>query len=147
MHIATKISKYFTLEELCYSSTARARGINKIPDGEHRENLIRLTHEILDPIREKLGKAITVNSGYRYPELNKAVNGSQTSQHCNGEAADIRCNGSKAELFRLIESMIHSGEITVGQLIWEYDTRQEPRWIHVSLPYRRVTTSDTSSAN
>lgn len=136
--MATKISKYFTLEELCESSTARVRRINNIPSGKHKEQLIKLANEVLDPIREKLGKPIFVNSGYRCPALNKAVGGVKTSQHCNGEAADIRCNGSKAELFNLILSMIKSGEIKVGQLIWEYGTKKEPRWIHVSLPYKKV---------
>ena len=44
---------------------------------------------MLDPLREWYGKPITVNSGYRCPELNVAVKGSKTSQHMKGEAADI----------------------------------------------------------
>ena len=32
-----------------------------------------------------VGKPITVNSGYRCPELNAAVNGSKTSQHMKGK--------------------------------------------------------------
>lgn len=136
--MATKLSKYFTLEELTYSDTAKQKNISNIPTEEHKQNLQRLANEILDPIREKFGKPIYINSGYRGLKLNSAVGGSKTSQHCNGAAADIRCKGSKAQLFRLIESMIKSGEIKVGQLIWEYGTKQEPRWIHISLPYKKV---------
>jgi uncharacterized protein YcbK (DUF882 family) len=136
--MATKLSKYFTLEELTYSDTAKKKNISNIPSEEHKQNLQRLANEILDPIREKFGKPICINSGYRGPKLNAAVKGSKTSQHCNGAAADIRCKGSKAELFKLIESMIKNGEIKVGQLIWEYGTKQEPQWIHVSLPYTKV---------
>lgn len=136
--MATKLSKYFTLEELTYSDTAKQKNISNIPTEEHKKNLQKLALEVLDPIREKFGKPIFVNSGYRGPKLNIAVGGSKTSQHCNGAAADIRCNGSKAQLFKLIESMIKSGEIKVGQLIWEYGTKQEPKWIHVSLPYKKV---------
>ena len=33
--------------------------------------------------------------------------------------------------------MIKKGELTVGQLIWEYGTKKEPNWIHVSLPYSK----------
>lgn len=136
--MATKLSKYFTLEELTYSSTAEQRNINNVPTNEHLQNLKKLAIEILDPIREKLGQPIMVNSGYRSEKLNAAVKGVKTSQHCKGEAADIRCKGSKAKLFRLIESMIKSGEIKVGQLIWEYGTKTEPQWIHVSYPYHKV---------
>jgi hypothetical protein len=136
--MATKLSKYFTLEELTYSDTAKKLNINNVPSGEHLIKLKKLANDVLDPIREKYGKPIYVNSGYRCPKLNTAVNGSKTSQHCKGEAADIRCKGSKAELFRLIESMLKNGEIKVGQLIWEYGTKQEPQWIHVSLPYLRI---------
>lgn len=136
--MATKLSKYFTLEELTYSTTAEKHKIVNKPDQIHLNNLKKLANEVLDPIREKSGKPILINSGYRGPKLNALVGGSKTSQHCNGAAADIRCKGSKAELFRLIESMIKSGEIKVGQLIWEYGTKQEPQWIHVSLPYSKV---------
>lgn len=136
--MATKLSKYFTLEELTYSDTAKQKNISNIPTEEHTKNLQKLALEVLDPIREKFGKPIFINSGYRGPKLNVAVGGSKTSQHCNGAAVDIRCNGSKTQLFRLIESMIKSGEIKVGQLIWEYGTKQEPKWIHVSLPYKKV---------
>lgn len=136
--MATKISKYFALEEFLYSDTANKKGISNIPTEEHLNNIKKLANTILDPIREKLGKPIIINSGYRSKQLNEAVNGSKTSQHCKGQAADIKCKGSKAELFRLIESMIRNKEITVGQLIWEYGTKEEPQWVHISMPYTKV---------
>lgn len=46
---------------------------------------------MLDPARERLGKPIMVNSGYRCPLKNKAVGGVPNSQHLKGEAADITC--------------------------------------------------------
>ena len=30
--------------------------------------------------------------------------------------------------------MIKDKEITVGQLIWEFGSKEEPDWVHVSLP-------------
>ncbi len=44
---------------------------------------------VLDPARERLGKPIRVNSGYRCPKHNSAVGGVRNSQHMSGEAADI----------------------------------------------------------
>jgi len=137
--MSTKLSENFSLEELCASNKATAKKINNTPSPEVRKNLERLCKEVLQPIRNKYGRAITVNSGYRCPELNKLVGGVPTSQHVKGEAADIKCTAtSKAELFNIIKDMINKKEIKVGQLIWEYGTKTEPKWIHVSLPYSKV---------
>lgn len=124
-----KLSKNFTLEELIYSSTADARGIHNYPDNQSINNLKKLCIEILQPIRDKYGKPIYINSGYRNPALNRAMKGSQTSQHLTGSAADIDVANNK-ELWDVIVKMIENGEITVGQLIDE----KKLSWIHISLP-------------
>lgn len=137
--MATQLTEHFTLEEFIESSTAKAKKINNSPTAEHKANLLRLCKEVLQPIRNKYGKCITINSGYRCPKLNAAVGGVKTSQHLTGAAADISCTAtSKAYLFNLIKEMIDKGEIKVGQLIWEYGTKKEPQWIHVSLPYNKT---------
>lgn len=43
----------------------------------------------LQALREELGQAIIVNSGYRCPVHNKKVGGAADSQHLHGTAADI----------------------------------------------------------
>lgn len=71
--------KYFTIKELCHSDTAIKKKIDNTPNSEIVNNLTQLINNILDPLREKYGKPITVNSGYRCPELNKVLRGSNTS--------------------------------------------------------------------
>ena len=66
-----------------------------------RANIEALVTEVLDPVRERLGRPIVVNSGYRCPKHNKEVGGVPNSQHMKGEAADIRCDNNK-ELVRLL---------------------------------------------
>jgi uncharacterized protein YcbK (DUF882 family) len=63
-----------------------------------------LIDRILDPLREKYGKPIIVNSGYRCPKLNKCVGGVSTSQHVKGQAADITGKSAieNKKLFNLI---------------------------------------------
>lgn len=135
----TKLSENFTLEEMIKSDTAKKYNINNQPSKEEIDNLKRLVHDILQPIRDKYGYPITVTSGYRCSQLNSKVGGSKTSQHLKGQAVDIKCSQtSKAYLFYLIKEMIEKGEIKVGQLIWEYGTKYEPNWIHVSLPYTKT---------
>lgn len=137
--MTTKLTKNFTLEELYASATANRKGINNYPPESMMENIKELA-ELLQKIRDKYGYPIHVNSGYRCLALNNAVGGSKTSQHVIGQAADIVATGGRtnAHLFNVIKEMITSGEIQVGQLIWEYGTKQEPNWVHVSLPYSKV---------
>ncbi len=129
-----KLSENFTLEELTYSKTAEDLSIDNTPSEEIIDKLTLLCEKILQPVRDKFGTSIFVTSGYRCPELNKVLKGSSTSQHRYGEAADIvtKENDRKhnKELFNLIKEMIEDGEITVGQLINEYNYD----WIHISLP-------------
>lgn len=51
----------------------------------------------LDILRNKVGKPVIINSGYRTPERNKAVGGAKYSYHMRGMAADIRINGMTAK--------------------------------------------------
>ena len=128
-----KLSDNFTLEELVYSSVAKAKGIDNTPSIQHLARLSRLAKEVLQPLRSRWGKPITITSGYRSPALNKAVGGASTSQHVNGEAADIICSDNKA-LFNLAVEMINKGQLRVGQLIDE----KNYSWLHISLPYTKV---------
>ncbi len=122
--------KYFTLEELCASDTARRRGIDNRPSAAVCTRLTQLIEQLLDPVRTAWGGPITVNSGYRSPALNHAVGGASTSQHLKGEAADISV-GSPAEnkrLFAKIVELQKTGRIAFDQLIDESGYR----WIHLS---------------
>lgn len=130
-----KLSEHFTLDEMIYSDTARRHGLGNTPDAKVRLALSNLCQKILEPVRERFGHPIHVTSGYRSAELNRAVGGSPTSQHMTGDAADIVCRSlPNVTLFRLMEQMVKSGAIEVGQLIWEGGTAGNPAWIHVSSP-------------
>lgn len=117
--------KYFTIKELTKSLTAEVKGIDNTPTPEVERNLTALVENVLDGVREIYGKPITVNSGYRCPELNKAVGGSATSDHVKGFAADIT-GGSKEENERLFNIIKHNFHFS--QLIDEKNFS----WVHVS---------------
>jgi len=81
----------------------------------------------LQPIRDRWGP-IEISSGFRCLEINKAVGGSNTSQHLLGEAADIiPLESSKKEVY----NWIAWGKVNYGQVIIYDDL---PDIIHVSLP-------------
>ena len=93
-----------------------------------RENIEALVREVLDPVREKLGKPIVVDSGYRCPKCNAAVGGATQSQHLVGEAADIRCHTDLADLTdKLAKAIVENGKY--DQLILY---PMLPRFVHVS---------------
>lgn len=127
--------KYFSINELTKSETAKKLGIDNTPSEKIKANLIRLINEVLDPIREAYGGPIRVSSGYRCKKLNTAVKGSKTSQHMYGQAADlVPIDGDTRRLFFLIKDMMDKGVIKCGQLIWEYGDKNAPAWVHISLP-------------
>ena len=119
--------KYFTIKELCRSVTAIQKGIDNTPDSTIVNNLNQLVDNILDPLREKYGKPIHVNSGYRCPALNSAVKGSKTSSHLKGLAADITVGSpiKNKKLFDLIQEL----NLPYDQLIDE----KNYSWIHISF--------------
>lgn len=131
-----RISNNFKLSELIYSSTAEANKIDNYPSNNEKNNLIELVKNILQPIRDKYGKAIYVTSGYRSPILNRKVKGVPTSYHVTGDAADITTHSKdeNKKLFELIVSMIKDKEIVVGELIDE----KNYSWIHISNPVREI---------
>lgn len=118
--------KHFTIEELCHSDTANARGIDNTPTEEVKENLQELIENVLDPLREAYGKPIYVNSGYRCPALNKAVGGVSTSEHQSGRAADIDTHdyNENKKLFELAQEL----NLPFRQLIDESNLS----WVHIS---------------
>lgn len=117
--------KYFTIEELCQSTTADRKGIDNRCSNEIAANLTALVDNVLDPLRIWYGKPITVNSGYRCPALNKAVGGAATSQHMSGQAADID-TGDRQQNKLLFEYIRKN--LPFDQLIDESDFA----WVHVS---------------
>lgn len=117
---------YFTINELCYSATAQANGINNTPNATQRNALTALVDTVLDPLRRAWGKPILVNSGYRCPALNKTVGGVASSQHLRGEAADITTGSpqSNKQLYDLAISL----RLPIDQLIGE----RGYTWLHIS---------------
>ena len=85
------ISKNFSYAEFEASETAAKKGIrNTITSFEVRDAIKELVEKVLQPLRNKWGKPLDINSGYRCPALNALVGGAATSQHTKGEAADIK---------------------------------------------------------
>lgn len=130
--------KYFTINELCVSSShPQYVEVPKIGTPPYN-NLVKLVNTLLDPIREKLGKPITPSSGYRNDKLNQAVQGSKTSAHRYGLAADIHTGNNSSDNLLIVDALFKSG-VPFDQCIIEYPTFNSKgeiiaaKWIHVGL--------------
>jgi hypothetical protein len=125
-----QLSFNFTLNEMTRSQAALTFEIDNTPNEAQIEALRLLCEWVLQPLRDKLGKPITVNSGYRNSRVNRIVGGAQRSQHQKGEAADIVVRGMSVE--QLFQFILKSG-LPFDQLIEEFD-----QWVHISFrPLRR----------
>jgi zinc D-Ala-D-Ala carboxypeptidase len=124
-----QLSKHFTLEEMEKSQTATRKGIkNKAGSGEIK-NLGDLCYEVLEPVRAKFDKPVTITSGYRSPELSEAIGSKATSQHCSGEAVDFEIAG----VSNLQVALWLTNNVNFDQCILEFYTGEaNSGWIHVS---------------
>ena len=100
-----RLSDHFTLGELTKTNTK----IKNVPNEAQVENLKRLCgwleqlrrRPTPSPslLREGSEEPIIINSGYRSPEVNRAVGGAPNSNHLTGCAVDIHVTG--------LEQLIH----------------------------------------
>lgn len=125
-----KLTQNFSLAEMTKSDTALRLDMDNTPGDEEIANLQALCENVLQPIRDAYGVGVKVNSGFRHPDVNGAVGGSKTSDHCKGMAADIEIPGvANADLAEWI-----SENLEFRQLILEFYTPGIPDsgWVHVS---------------
>ena len=127
------LSENFTLNELLRSDTANRMKIVEqyTPSQAVIENLRKLCVNVLQPLRNHLGRSIRVTSGFRCNRLNTLVKGKKNSQHPEGKAADIEVDGmTNQDLMKVIIAL----DLPFDQLINEYEPNG---WVHVSFDDKR----------
>lgn len=120
-----QLSPNFSLAELTRSQTALRKGLSNVAPDWAVPKLKLVCEHILEPVRAHYGRPVRVLSGYRSPEVNVAVGGAATSQHCKAEAADFVVPGvSNLAVCQWIQR-----NIPFDQLIYEFG---EAGWVHCS---------------
>lgn len=132
-YIEIQLSDNFSLSDLTRSTKADIFKIDNRPPDQAIDNLRQLANELLEPIKKAYGKPIRVNSGYRCPQLNRLVGGSNNSSHMYGYAADIAdVSGNNRQLWSTVMSICNN--LNFDQIISEKGPSMEnPRWVHVSI--------------
>lgn len=126
-----KLSDNFYLSEFVKSQTAIRLGIDNWPqEPEVISNLVKLSINVLQPVRYHFEAPVYINSGYRCTKLNRMLGSRDTSQHTKGQAADIEIPGySNYDVAIWI-----SENLDYDQCILEHWDGVDPRsgWIHVT---------------
>ena len=122
------LTKNFSLEEMCMSNIALVKGLPNVPNAEQVKNLQQLCENVLQPLRNHLGKPVVINSGFRSQAVNMAVGGANNSQHMKGEAADIKCKDYPyaKEIYTWIMDNLKFDQVIL-------ERKGKSVWVHVSF--------------
>lgn len=120
------ISPHVSYLEATHTST----GLPNTPTDVELAFMKDVAMACVEPMREHLGRAITINSFFRCDAVNKAVGGASNSQHKFGQAADVTA-GSRAENKKLFEWA--KANLKFDQLIGEDVNEEGYAWIHISF--------------
>jgi hypothetical protein len=123
------MDRQVSLKELLFSETATRLGIDNTPTDQVLINLQTLIYEVIEPIINQFGD-IKITSGYRSPELCKAIGSSTTSQHTLGQAVDCEVIGVPNK--ELADWVVKN--LTYDQVILEFWKPEEINsgWVHIS---------------
>lgn len=118
-----QLTPHFSLAELTITNTK----LDNTPSNEIIE-VLRTTAFYMEKVREILGDgSITINSGYRSPDVNRAIGGSSNSAHLYGYAVDFTAYGHTP---LTVANTLAKSNLKFDQLIYE------KTWVHISFDPR-----------
>lgn len=117
----------FELPEFLASQTATRMGMDNTPPVAVLRRIETLLAPGMQRVRNLFGLPVVISSGYRSPEVNRAVGGAAASQHVQGLAADFTVPKFGPPLDVAREIAAHGDAIRFDQLIFE------GQWVHISF--------------
>ena len=138
LNAKAKLSEHFVLGE--FTKSGSHPEVYNIPSHEAIYNLKRLC-TWLEVLRERYNakygvgeEPVRINSGYRSPQLNRAIHGNANSNHMTGCAADIRVSGMEQALRYAVILMDYADESKqeFDELLIEKN-RYGAIWLHFAV--------------
>ena len=83
-------------------------------------------------LRDYLGVAVRVNSGYRCEVHNKNIGGVKNSKHVLGKACDLACELGSAKMFQAVKELREQGKLQDLDYCIKYKT-----FIHIDCGGKR----------
>lgn len=135
--------KYFSIAEFLRSDAAEKYQVSNIPSDEELlkvlNNINALVNNVLDPLRDMVGRPVIITSGYRSQRVNELVGGSKTSQHLAGKAADFHVQGCTPQQMEVVYQTMQIG-FDFDQLIfypskniihvsWDGNKNRQESWV------------------
>jgi zinc D-Ala-D-Ala carboxypeptidase len=135
--------KYFCYSEFFKSDVAEKHQVKNIPDDAQLSqvlgNIKALVLNVLDPLRDMVGRPVIITSGYRSRRVNELVGGSKTSQHLTGKAADFHVQGCTPQQMYVVYQTMQIG-FDFDQLIfypskniihvsWNENKNRQESWV------------------
>ena len=78
---------------------------------------------LLDELRDRVARPLTINSSYRSVDYNESINGASKSQHLYGKAVDIHCVDSALRLAIVGHAVQLGLSVGVGNTFIHIDNR------------------------
>jgi len=148
MNMNAKLSPHFILGEMTKTS---AKGLDNTPSHAAVMNLKNLCENWLEELRytynslyclkpgedyetSKNVKPLIINSGYRSPDVNRAVGGVNSSNHLTGCAVDIRCAGVEQAIryAAILLDAADDRQEDFDELLIERN-RKDHYWVHFAV--------------
>lgn len=122
------LTPHFKFSELAGTSHEKYRLLN-LDEAQKQMGKMYMLAGFAERVREIIGKPVIITSGYRCPELNKAIGGALTSQHIFCEAIDFVVKGMRVED---IFNRIVTSDLKYNQIIIERN-KSGSQWVHISI--------------
>lgn len=128
----SQLTEHMSFSEFTKTGRAEFQDMNREQAKDYIVNM-GLVAAQLESLRSFTMQPILVKSGFRCPELNKAVGGSPTSQHMTGDAVDfVPKDFEDITGLNFIFDWCQR-HLNYGQLILENPPNSKP-WIHIGMP-------------
>lgn len=122
-----KAPDYFSFYELIHTDT----GLNNVPQYLSDVRTLALCSRVLNYIRHEVGFPISINSGYRSPDVNRKVGGVSNSNHLFGRAFDIRPSHKDNKRY---QDLLHFVQATpFADYLEEIIPYRKEGFVHISI--------------